>query len=74
MKLQIDSDESDNSQMSMTNELIHDFYIAEKQQYKSKIDEVLLFGPSKAEEAAKKQLVKEQRDAHIKELKALKEI
>ena len=30
MKLQLDSDDSDSSPMSMTNELIHDFYIAEK--------------------------------------------
>lgn len=50
--------------------LITDFY-REDRDYRTKVEEVTLFGPSKLEENAKKQIMRDTANSRIKELKAL---
>ena len=51
--------------------MIQDFYIEDKEAYRTKVEEVTLFGPSKLEENAKKRIMRDTVDSKIRELKAL---
>ena len=57
---------------SSARKLITEFYREEKGKYRNRVDDSVFFGQaSKAEEIAKKQLIREQVDSKIKEMKAL---
>ena len=48
-----DYNSSSDSADSETHRVLNDFYLAEKKQHRHRVDELTLFGPSKADELAK---------------------
>ena len=65
------SSSSESSDEDSARKLLHDIYQAESGKLKSKVYEMLLFGPVSAYEKAKKKIAREQMDLKIKEIKAI---